>query len=184
MTTWSRLPRAFIHVPSTVSDSPPEWPGAHREYTSAVSMKLPPAAPYASSTASDAVWSVVQPNVLPPRQSAATLRPVRPSLRINIPCPLSIESPAREASGGAPAPGPSPQAASASHVVRHSRPMSCAAAANPGVGVLASRLRSYEAPPQPARGAGVLASGRDGSPRPREHASDAPSVHWTRPMDA
>src|SRR5439155_6893573 len=29
-------------------------------------------------------WSVVHPNVLPPRQSAATFRPVRPSLRISM----------------------------------------------------------------------------------------------------
>ena len=50
----------------------------------------------------------------------------------------------------------------------------------PAVGALASPLRSYEVPPQPAR-AGVLVSGRDGSPRPREHASDLPSVHWRRP---
>ena len=44
MTTAARLPRADIHWPSTVSDSPPALPGAQREYTSAVSMKLPPAA--------------------------------------------------------------------------------------------------------------------------------------------
>src|SRR5262245_17749702 len=83
MITWCRLLRAVIHIPSTVSDSPPELRGAHREYTSAVSMKFPPAAQYASSTASDACWSVVQPNVLPPRQRAATFNPVRPSLRIS-----------------------------------------------------------------------------------------------------
>jgi len=54
MMTARRLPRAFIHVPRTSSDSPPLWPGTQREYTSAVSMKLPPASTYASSTASDA----------------------------------------------------------------------------------------------------------------------------------
>src|SRR6185436_8721427 len=47
-------------------------------------MKLPPASTYASSTDSDALWSVVQPNVLPPRHSAATFIPVRPSARINM----------------------------------------------------------------------------------------------------
>src|SRR5262249_7016624 len=56
-------------------------PGTQREYTSAVSMKLPPASTYASSTASDAFWSVVQPNVLPPRHSADTRRPVLPNRR-------------------------------------------------------------------------------------------------------
>ena len=43
MMTARRLPRAFIHLPSTSSDSPPVWPGTQREYTSAVSMKLPAA---------------------------------------------------------------------------------------------------------------------------------------------
>src|SRR5207245_2254844 len=47
-------------------------------------MKLPPASTYASSTASEAFWSVVQPKVLPPRQRAATRSPVRPSLRISM----------------------------------------------------------------------------------------------------
>src|SRR5438093_96078 len=39
-----RVPRVAIQRPMIVSDSPPEWPGTHAEYTSAVSMKLPPAA--------------------------------------------------------------------------------------------------------------------------------------------
>src|SRR5258705_1977640 len=47
-------------------------------------MKLPPASMYASSTASDAFCSVVQPNVLPPRHSAATFMPVPRSLRISM----------------------------------------------------------------------------------------------------
>ena len=38
------MPRLAIHRPMMVSDSPPELPGAHAEYASAVSMKLPPAA--------------------------------------------------------------------------------------------------------------------------------------------
>jgi hypothetical protein len=54
MITAGRLRRAAIQIPSAVSDSPPVLPGAHREYTSAVSMKLPPASTYASSTVSDA----------------------------------------------------------------------------------------------------------------------------------
>lgn len=40
----SRPPRAASQRPMTASDSPPWWPGTHAEYTSAVSMKLPPAA--------------------------------------------------------------------------------------------------------------------------------------------
>src|SRR5207247_1077319 len=44
---------------------------------------LPPPAMYASRTASEAFWSVVQPNVLPPRQRAATFNPLRPRLRIS-----------------------------------------------------------------------------------------------------
>src|SRR5215467_11195549 len=47
-------------------------------------MKLPPASTYASRTASDAFWSVVHPNVLPPRQRADTRSPLRPSLRISM----------------------------------------------------------------------------------------------------
>src|SRR5260370_39728757 len=85
-TSW-RLPRPLVPVPSTVSDSPPAWPGTQREYTSAVSMKLPPASTYASSTASDAFWSVVHPNVLPPRHRAATRSPERPSFRISMTIP-------------------------------------------------------------------------------------------------
>ena len=41
--TASRCFRAASQTPSAVSDSPPLLPGAQREYTSAVSMKLPPA---------------------------------------------------------------------------------------------------------------------------------------------
>src|SRR5262249_18532961 len=84
MTIAGRLRRAAIQAPSTVADSPPLLPGAHREYTSAVSMKLPPASTYASSTASEAFWSVVHPNVLPPKQRAATFNPLRPSFRISM----------------------------------------------------------------------------------------------------
>src|SRR5713101_5563748 len=47
-------------------------------------MKLPAASTKASRTASEAFWSVVHPNVLPPRQRADTRSPVRPSLRISI----------------------------------------------------------------------------------------------------
>ena len=39
-----RLLRAFIHLPMMLSDSPPALPSFHSEYTSAVSMKFPPAA--------------------------------------------------------------------------------------------------------------------------------------------
>ena len=44
MITESRLPRAAVHSPMIVSDSPPACPGTHAEYESAVSMKLPPPA--------------------------------------------------------------------------------------------------------------------------------------------
>ena len=44
ITTSSRLPRAAVHSPMIVSDSPPEFPGMRHMYESAVSMKLPPAA--------------------------------------------------------------------------------------------------------------------------------------------
>src|SRR5262245_4625203 len=77
ITTRSRLPRAFIQRPSTFSDSP-------RLYESDVSTKLPPASTKASRTASDCAWSVMRPNVLPPRQKAVTLSPVRPRLRVSI----------------------------------------------------------------------------------------------------
>src|SRR5579864_3880299 len=63
-----------------VSDSPPVWPGTHAEYTSAVSMKLPPAAAYWSSTANASRSFAVQPKTLPPRQSGKTLKLV-PSIR-------------------------------------------------------------------------------------------------------
>src|SRR6185436_20493058 len=59
-------------------------------------MKLPPASTYASSTASEAFWSVVHPNVLPPRHSADTLSPVRPSLRISMTSLLFPELSGRE----------------------------------------------------------------------------------------
>src|SRR5713226_6973406 len=59
-------------------------------------MKLPAASTKASSTASEAFWSVVHPNVLPPRHSADTLRPVRPSLRISMVSLLSPEFTGRQ----------------------------------------------------------------------------------------
>src|SRR5581483_10441762 len=74
----SRLPREQSQRPMIVSDSPPELPGAHAEYESAVSMKFPPAAAYASRTAKAVFSSAVQPKTLPPRQSGKTWRSVRP----------------------------------------------------------------------------------------------------------
>ena len=65
ITSWSRLPRLAIHSPMIRSD----WPMFGRMYVSAVSMKLPPASTYASSTANDASRSAVQPKTFPPRQS-------------------------------------------------------------------------------------------------------------------
>ena len=52
-TTSSRLPRLAIQAPMMRSDSPPEFPGAHAEYTSAVSTKEPPPATKASSTSKE-----------------------------------------------------------------------------------------------------------------------------------
>lgn len=50
----------------------------------AVSMKFPPAAVKADSTANEDGSSDVHRNVIVPRQSSLTLRPVRPSLRYSI----------------------------------------------------------------------------------------------------
>src|SRR5882757_608941 len=71
-TTSARLPRAVSQLPMMVSDSPPELPGRRHRYESAVSMKLPPAAWYASITSNDSSWSEEEPNTLPPRQSGCT----------------------------------------------------------------------------------------------------------------
>src|SRR6202012_155457 len=74
MTTESRLPRARVHSPMIVSDSPPAFPGTQAEYESAGSMWLPPPATKASSTANDVSLSDVQPKVLPPSPSGNTSR--------------------------------------------------------------------------------------------------------------
>ena len=65
------------------SDSPPLFPGTQAEYESAESRKLPPAAAYASSTANACGSSIVQPKMLPPRQSGKTERSLEPSVRIS-----------------------------------------------------------------------------------------------------
>ena len=68
----SRLPLCAIQLPSTVSDSPPTWPGTQLEYMSALSTRLKPASTKASSIAKEAFSSSVQPNTLPPKASGAT----------------------------------------------------------------------------------------------------------------
>src|SRR6202044_981810 len=83
-TTFLRLPLRLNQLPSTVSDSPPLWPGTQREYTSAVSTKLNPAPTKASRIANDAASPTVHPNTLPPRQMGETSRPDPPSLRVFI----------------------------------------------------------------------------------------------------
>src|SRR6185369_15387873 len=81
ITTLSRRPPCLSHLPITVSDSPPVWPGAQREKTSAVSMKLKPASSHASSSENDVASSAVQPNTLPPKHSGETCRAERPRVR-------------------------------------------------------------------------------------------------------
>src|SRR5512140_1859514 len=83
-TTLLRRPPRFSHLPITVSDSPPLWPGTQREYTSAVSMKLKPASSHASSSENDVASSAVQPNTLPPKHSGETFRGERPSVLYSI----------------------------------------------------------------------------------------------------
>src|SRR5579872_399303 len=80
--TLLRFPVRFSQLPMMVSDSPPLCPGTQREYISAVSMKLNPAATNASSIRNDVFSSAVQPNTLVPRQSGETLRFEAPSLRV------------------------------------------------------------------------------------------------------
>src|SRR5579863_1237584 len=82
--TFFRLPLRLNQLPTTVSDSPPLWPGTQREYTSAVSTKLNPAPTNASKIANDAASSAVQPKTFPPRQMGETSRPDPPSLRVFI----------------------------------------------------------------------------------------------------
>src|SRR5947208_1307592 len=64
----SRLPRAAIHSPMIVSDSPPEWPGTQAEYPSAVSTKLPPAAAGPAAHADDHLAMAVAAKVHDRRQ--------------------------------------------------------------------------------------------------------------------
>ena len=75
----SRLPRSAIHLPMIVS----ELPMFGRMYVSAVSMKLPPAAAYASRIAKLAVSSAVQPKTLPPRHRRKTSSSVLPRWAIS-----------------------------------------------------------------------------------------------------
>src|SRR3954451_660261 len=78
-TIWSRFPRCASQRPMIVSDCP-----CSTRYEFAVSMKLPPACTYASSTACDSRSSAVQPKTLPPRQSGKTSRSVRPSTAMRL----------------------------------------------------------------------------------------------------
>src|SRR5689334_8149238 len=68
--------RPLIALPTISSDSP-------SEYTSAVSMKLMPASMASWMMATESSWSGFPqaPNIMAPRQSGLTLRPVRPSVR-------------------------------------------------------------------------------------------------------
>ena len=75
-----RLPLFFIQLPIMVSDSPPLWPQAQREYISAVSTRLNPLSVNASNIPNDLGSSVVQPNTFVPRASGATSIPVLPSV--------------------------------------------------------------------------------------------------------
>lgn len=65
----------------TLSDWPASFPGKRYTYESAVSMKLPPAAAQASSTANDCSWSAVQPNTFPPEHSGAAESSAPPGIR-------------------------------------------------------------------------------------------------------
>lgn len=64
--------RAASHSPMIVSDSPPLFPGTHAEYTSAVSIALPPPATKRSSTSNEVSRSAVHPNTLPPSTTGNT----------------------------------------------------------------------------------------------------------------
>src|SRR5690242_20578796 len=82
MTTRLRLPDRASQLPITVSDSPPLCPGAHFEYTSAVSTRLNPASTNRSRIANEVGSSAVQPKTLPPNANGATLIPELPSGRV------------------------------------------------------------------------------------------------------
>ena len=84
MTTLSRLPLFFSHLPMMVSDSPPLLPGTHLEYMSAVSMKLRPSSTNRSSSLKEVVSSTVQPKTFPPKTSGEICRLERPSFRFRI----------------------------------------------------------------------------------------------------
>src|SRR6202012_1699821 len=85
MMTESLFRLAAVHSPMIVSDSPPAFPGTQAEYESAVSMRLPPPATKASSTANDVCLSDVQPKVLPPSPSGNTSRSELPITVISQP---------------------------------------------------------------------------------------------------
>src|SRR6185437_14934495 len=78
MTTRSRFPERLIQRPITDSDSPPELPVAHLEYTSAVSMRLKPWSTKASRRTNAVGSSTVHPKTLAPKASGATSMPERP----------------------------------------------------------------------------------------------------------
>src|SRR5208282_539266 len=82
MTTCWRWPRLLSQLPIMLSDSPPLLPGAHLEYTSAVSIKLNPAPTKASSRLKEVDSSTVQPKTFPPKARGETSNPELPSLRI------------------------------------------------------------------------------------------------------
>src|SRR5689334_23171556 len=82
MITSSWRPRRAIQRPMIVSDSPPWCPVTHREYESAVSMRLKPAPTNASSKSNEVASSAVHPKTFPPKASGAISNPVFPSLRL------------------------------------------------------------------------------------------------------
>ena len=81
MSRW-RFRRSFIHLPMISPFPSLELPGAHAEYTSAVSMELRPASRKRSRMAKEVALSAVQPSTLPPSTSGAIFKSVRPRRRV------------------------------------------------------------------------------------------------------
>ena len=85
-TSFRRPGRACSHSPIIASDSPPWWPGAQAEYTSAESMTFSPMSTIVSSRRKPAFRSTVQPNTLPPKITGGTSIPDLPRLRFCMAC--------------------------------------------------------------------------------------------------
>ena len=76
--TLSRMARAFSQVPMMVSLRPKVSARAGKEYISAVSMKVTPAATAMSSCRWASASVFCSPNVMVPRQTRLTMMSVRP----------------------------------------------------------------------------------------------------------